>query len=81
MGTYKRVVLADFRGAQEHYARGMSLAPGNADLMSDAAAVERSLGQWDTAQKLLRDAAEYRRRRDDELQRAIAGRGQRGRQR
>jgi TolB-like protein len=56
MGTYRRLVLADFRGAQEHYARGMSLAPGNADLMSDAAAVERSLGQWDTAQKLLRDA-------------------------
>ena len=56
MGTYKRLVLGDFRGAQEHYARGMSLAPGNADLMSDAAAVERSLGQWDTAQRLLRDA-------------------------
>jgi tetratricopeptide (TPR) repeat protein len=56
MGTYRRLVLADDRGAQEHFARGMSLAPGNADLMSDAAAVERSLGQWDTAQKLLRDA-------------------------
>jgi TolB-like protein/Flp pilus assembly protein TadD len=56
MGTYKRLVLADYRGAQEQFARGRSLAPGNADLMSDAAAVERSLGQWDAALEHLRDA-------------------------
>ena len=56
MGIYKRLVLADFRGAQEHFARGMTFAPGNADLMSDAAAVEMALGQWDATLKHLRDA-------------------------
>jgi len=56
MGNYRRLVLADFRGAQEQFARGRSLAPGNADLMRDAAAVERSLGQWNAALEHLRDA-------------------------
>jgi TolB-like protein/Flp pilus assembly protein TadD len=56
MGTYSRVVLADYRAAQEQFARGRNLAPGNADLMRDAALVEKALGQWDAALEHLRDA-------------------------
>ncbi|HZI65676.1 MAG TPA: tetratricopeptide repeat protein, partial [Thermoanaerobaculia bacterium] len=56
MGIYKEVILADLRGAQEQFARGRSLAPGNFDLMHEATTVEMSLGQWDVALKRLRDA-------------------------
>jgi len=56
MGTYKRMVLVDFRGAQEQFARGRRLAPRNTDLMRNSAQVEMSLGQWDAAVAHLRDA-------------------------
>ena len=56
MGLYKRLVLGDLRGAQEQFARGRSLAPGNAELTSRAAAVERALGQWDAALEHFRAA-------------------------
>jgi tetratricopeptide (TPR) repeat protein len=56
MGQYKRLVVRDLRGAQEQFARGRSLAPGNADLTLRAAQVERALGQWDAALEHLRDA-------------------------
>ena len=56
MGTYKRLVLRDYRLAQEQFARGRSLAPGNAELMREGAAVERSLGQWNAALEHLRAA-------------------------
>jgi eukaryotic-like serine/threonine-protein kinase len=56
MGNYSRLVLKDFRGAQEQYARGRNLAPGNSELMRNAAQVEMSLGQWDAALEHLHDA-------------------------
>ena len=56
MGQYKRLVLQDLRGAQEQYARGRSLSPGNAELTRHAAAVERALGQWDAALEHFRAA-------------------------
>ncbi len=56
MGHYKRLVLADLRGAQEQFARGRSLAPGNADLTRRVAQIERALGQWEAALEHLRAA-------------------------
>lgn len=56
MAVYKRSVLGDYHEAQEQLARGRSLAPGNVDLMREAALVEKSLGRWDAALEHLRDA-------------------------
>ena len=56
MGRYRRLVLADLRGAREQFARGRTLAPGSAELARDAAAVESALGQWDAAVELFRAA-------------------------
>jgi TolB-like protein len=56
MGTYKRLVLGDNRGAREDFAHGRKLAPGSSELIRNSASVERSLGQWDAALAHLREA-------------------------
>ena len=49
MGTYKRLVLVDYRGAREEYARGHGVAPGNSELTRAMGTVEVGLGNWDAA--------------------------------
>ena len=49
LGTYLRVVVADFGRALEQYAKGRRVAPGNADLLRATALTEQSLGHWDAA--------------------------------
>ena len=56
MGTYKRLVLADFRGAEEQFSRGKSIAPGNSELISSLGILEMSLGRWEAALEHLREA-------------------------
>ena len=49
LGTYMRVVVADFNRALEQYAKGRRVAPGNADLLRATALTEQNLGHWDAA--------------------------------
>ncbi len=56
MGTYKRLILRDYRGAREEYARGRSLSPGNSELIRALGTVEIGLGQWDAALEHFREA-------------------------
>ena len=56
MGSYKRLVLVDPRGAQEQYVKARSLAPGNSEMVRSLGAVEVSLGHLDAALDQLRDA-------------------------
>jgi TolB-like protein/Flp pilus assembly protein TadD len=56
LGNYKRLVLGDFRGALEQFAKGRSLAPGNADIVRAACLAEASLGQWDAALQHTRES-------------------------
>ncbi len=49
LGTYMRVVVADFNRALEQYAKGRRVAPGNADLLRATALTEQNLGRWDAA--------------------------------
>jgi TolB-like protein/Flp pilus assembly protein TadD len=49
LGTYMRVVVADFSRALEQYAKGRGVAPGNADLLRATALTEQNLGHWDAA--------------------------------
>ena len=49
LGTYMRVVVADFDRALEQYAKGRRVAPGNADLLRATALTEQNLGRWDAA--------------------------------
>ncbi len=49
LGTYMRVVVADFNRALEQYAKGRRAAPGSADLLRATALTEQNLGRWDAA--------------------------------
>ena len=55
-GNYRRLVLSDYGGALEQYAKGQRLAPANADLLTATALAEESLGQWETAVEHFRQA-------------------------
>jgi serine/threonine-protein kinase len=56
LGNYRRLVLQDYGGALEEYAKGQRLAPGNADLLTATALAEESLGRWEAAVEHLRQA-------------------------
>ena len=56
LGNYRRLVLLDFGGALEQYAKGQRLAPGNADLLTATALAEESLGRWEAAVDHFRQA-------------------------
>ncbi|MCA1582964.1 MAG: protein kinase [Acidobacteria bacterium] len=56
-GRYERLVTKDFHRALERYAKGRSVAPGNADLLYGTARAEEGLGRWDAALEHLRLAA------------------------
>ncbi|MEO8055792.1 MAG: protein kinase [Acidobacteriota bacterium] len=49
LGDFQIHVARDRESALKHYARGRSLAPGNADLLTAAAVVEERLGRWEAA--------------------------------
>jgi TolB-like protein len=49
LGTYFRLVVADFNRALEQYAKGRRIAPGNSDLLRATALTEQNLGLWDAA--------------------------------
>ena len=56
LGDYQLRVALDSEGAIEQYARGLRLAPDNAELLTETAAAELALGRWDAAVKHLRQA-------------------------
>jgi TolB-like protein len=56
LGDYQLAVVHDPARALEQYAKGQRAAPGNSDLLSATARVERSLGHWDAAVEHLRQA-------------------------
>ncbi len=58
LGAYYNLVAHDPEKAIEALARGLSLAPANAELLVHLSAVERQLGRWDDALAHLRRARE-----------------------
>ena len=56
LGTFHDLVGHDFVRALEQYARGLRIAPRNADLLAATALAEEGLGRWDTAIEHLRQA-------------------------
>jgi TolB-like protein/tetratricopeptide (TPR) repeat protein len=56
LGQYLQSVVFDFPRALELTAKGQHLAPGNADLLTEAARAEQALGRWDEALEHLRQA-------------------------
>jgi Flp pilus assembly protein TadD len=56
LGRYHDYVGGDFVRAEEQYAKALQLAPTNVDVMTSRASTEESLGRWDTALELLRQA-------------------------
>jgi tetratricopeptide (TPR) repeat protein len=56
-GNYQRLVAHDMNFAQEQYATGLRLAPGNPDLLGSQALAEQALGRWDAALASLDQAA------------------------
>jgi len=55
-GQYRSFVLSDSLGELEQYARGLAIAPGNANLMRNVGTVEVTLGHWDAALEHFRGA-------------------------
>ncbi|MGE5142869.1 MAG: protein kinase domain-containing protein [Acidobacteriota bacterium] len=56
LGRYHDYVAGDFVRAEEQYAKALQLAPANVDVMTARASTEESLGRWDTALELLKQA-------------------------
>jgi TolB-like protein/Flp pilus assembly protein TadD len=56
VGDYYNSVRADYPHALAAYEAGLKIAPDNAELLSEAALVEQSLGRWDAAGKHLQRA-------------------------
>ncbi len=56
LGTYERLVAADFNRALEQYEKGLRVAPGDASLLRGTALAEQGLGRWDAAVEHLRQA-------------------------
>jgi TolB-like protein/Flp pilus assembly protein TadD len=48
-GNYQRLVVKDYSRALEQYAKGLRVAPGNADLLTATARAEEALGRWEAA--------------------------------
>ena len=49
MGSYLMAIKVDFAGAREQFLAGLEHDPNNAQLLTDLATVERSLGRFDDA--------------------------------
>ncbi len=49
LGAYRALILGDFHGALEWYARARRLSPGNAEAFFAIGAVEQNLGQWESS--------------------------------
>ena len=58
LGDYQNFVRLDFTRALEQYARGLRLAPGNANLVMETGLAELRLGRWDAAVEHFRQAAQ-----------------------
>jgi serine/threonine protein kinase/tetratricopeptide (TPR) repeat protein len=56
LGDYQLRVALDSNRAIEQYARGLRLAPDNAELLTETATAELPLGRWDAAVEHLRRA-------------------------
>jgi TolB-like protein/Flp pilus assembly protein TadD len=56
LGSYRRLVVGDPRGAQEHYAKARRLGPGQAEILSGGALNELHLGEWHAAVEHLKQA-------------------------
>jgi serine/threonine-protein kinase len=56
MGTYLESVTHDHVRALDAFEAGLKTAPGNAELLTNAALAEQSLGRWDAALKHLERA-------------------------
>jgi serine/threonine protein kinase/tetratricopeptide (TPR) repeat protein len=56
LGNYERNVSLDFNRAQEQYAKGLRVAPGDASLLRGTALAEQGLGRWDAAVEHFRQA-------------------------
>jgi eukaryotic-like serine/threonine-protein kinase len=75
MGAYLLNQKKDYTGGLELYTRGLKLDPNNAQLLTAAAAAERSLGHWDDAIAHLQQAIRID-PRSVRTARALAGRFQ-----
>ncbi len=58
MGVYLLAVKTDYAGAREQYMAGLASDPNNADLLSNLATVETTLGRFDDALKHAKQATE-----------------------
>jgi eukaryotic-like serine/threonine-protein kinase len=56
VGAYYNSVRAEYAQALAAFEEGLKIAPDNADLLTEAALVEQSLGRWDAAGKHLQRA-------------------------
>ncbi|HEY1435125.1 MAG TPA: tetratricopeptide repeat protein, partial [Thermoanaerobaculia bacterium] len=56
IGSYKRLVLFDYRGAREDYAKGRSVSPGNSEVIRSLGTVELGLGNSQAALAQFREA-------------------------
>jgi TolB-like protein/tetratricopeptide (TPR) repeat protein len=56
LGDYYRRVPVDAARAVEHYAKGLALAPDDADLLRGVGIAEQSSGQWEQALEHLRQS-------------------------
>jgi TolB-like protein/tetratricopeptide (TPR) repeat protein len=59
LGEYQGFVLGEWKRALELYSKGLSIAPGSADLHFDRAWAELSLGNWEQSVAHLRDAERF----------------------
>ncbi len=55
-GVYYELVLRDYERALAEYSAGLKVAPSNAQLLTETALVEQSLGRWDASLTHLRQS-------------------------